>query len=88
MRYRLRTLLILLAVLPPLLAGGWWRYSVWRAEQERQQAIEAGKAKTKIQVLTWKDSEPWFKTAQPARFKRLPRPTYPAANSPESSARE
>jgi len=24
MRFRLRTLLILLAVLPPLLAGAWW----------------------------------------------------------------
>jgi hypothetical protein len=26
MRYRLRTLIILLAVLPPILAGAWW---VW-----------------------------------------------------------
>jgi hypothetical protein len=30
MRYRLRTLLILLAVLPPLLALGWW---YWPATQ-------------------------------------------------------
>ena len=36
MRYRLRTLLILLAILPPLLAVGWWKYSSWRAELERQ----------------------------------------------------
>ncbi len=35
MRYRLRTLLILLAILPPLLAGGWWKYSAWKAERER-----------------------------------------------------
>ena len=35
MRYRLRTLLILLAILPPLLAGGWWRYSAWKAGHER-----------------------------------------------------
>jgi hypothetical protein len=34
-RYKLRTLLILLAILPPLLAVGWWKYSAWRAEQER-----------------------------------------------------
>jgi hypothetical protein len=26
-RYKLRTLLILLAILPPLLWLGWWRYS-------------------------------------------------------------
>ena len=51
MRYRLRTLLILLAILPPLLALGWWKYSAWRAEQarlkalavERQQAIAASR---------------------------------------------
>ena len=41
MRYRLRTLLILLAILPPLLAVGWRRYSQWRAEQERQRALQA-----------------------------------------------
>ena len=36
MRYRLRTLLILLAILPPLLAGAWWKYSAWRIEQARR----------------------------------------------------
>jgi len=35
-RYKLRTLLILLAVLPPLLWFGWTKYEAWRAEQERQ----------------------------------------------------
>jgi len=35
-RYQLRTLLLLLAILPPLLAGGWWKYSAWKAEQERR----------------------------------------------------
>jgi len=34
-RYKLRTLLILLAVLPPLLWIGWTKYEAWRAEQER-----------------------------------------------------
>jgi hypothetical protein len=38
MRYRLRTLLILLAILPPLLAGGWWKYADWKAEQARRAA--------------------------------------------------
>jgi hypothetical protein len=35
MRYRLRTLLILLALGPPLLAGGWWR---WQIALERYDA--------------------------------------------------
>jgi hypothetical protein len=34
MRYRLRTLLILLAVLPPLLAAGWWLYESQRRRLE------------------------------------------------------
>jgi hypothetical protein len=38
MRYRLRTLLILLAVLPPLLAWGWGEYDKYR-ERMRRQAI-------------------------------------------------
>jgi len=41
MRYRLRTLLILLAILPPLLGVAWVKYAAWRAEQERQRAIRA-----------------------------------------------
>jgi len=38
-RYRLRTLLLLLAILPPLLAVDWSKYSAWRAEQERQRML-------------------------------------------------
>jgi hypothetical protein len=34
-RYRLRTLLILLAVLPPIGAGGYW---AWRAMQPKEPA--------------------------------------------------
>ena len=34
-RYKLRTLLILLAIMPPVMAVGWGRYSAWRAERER-----------------------------------------------------
>jgi hypothetical protein len=33
MRYRLRTLLILLAVGPPLVAALWWHYHAWQADQ-------------------------------------------------------
>ena len=35
MRYRLRTLLILLAFLPPLGWLGWTNYQAWRLEQEQ-----------------------------------------------------
>jgi hypothetical protein len=41
MQFRLRTLLIVLAVGPPLVAGAWWKYSAWRAEQAQQKAAEA-----------------------------------------------
>ena len=41
LRYKLRTLLILLAVLPPLLWFGLGKYEAWRAERERQlQTVE------------------------------------------------
>ena len=39
LRYRLRTLLILLLILPPLLAGGyycWGQYAAWRGEILRE----------------------------------------------------
>ena len=39
MRYRLRTLLIVLAILPPLLAVGWWKYAAWRTARERQSLL-------------------------------------------------
>ena len=38
-RYRLRTLLILLAILPPLLWVGWTKYAEWKAEQERRKSL-------------------------------------------------
>jgi len=43
-RYKLRTLLILLAILPPLLWLGWTKYEAWRAEQSRLKALEAERA--------------------------------------------
>ena len=36
MRFRLRTLLMVLAILPPLMAAGWWVNMAWQSEQERQ----------------------------------------------------
>jgi hypothetical protein len=39
-RYKLRTLLIVLALGPPVLAGGWWKYSAWRQEQAQRKLLE------------------------------------------------
>jgi len=36
MRYRLRSLLIVLALGPPVLAIGWWKYSEWRTAQAQR----------------------------------------------------
>jgi hypothetical protein len=43
MRFRLRTLLIVLALGPPVVAGGWWAYNKLRpeTEQERMQRFWA-----------------------------------------------
>src|SRR5262245_13168065 len=41
MRYRLRTLLIVLVLGPPILAGMWWGYGKWREALARKQAIIA-----------------------------------------------
>ena len=51
MRYRLRTLLILLAVVPPLLWLGWTNYEAWRAEQEQQAEL----LRIKLDILIWMD---------------------------------
>ena len=53
-RYKLRTLLILLAVLPPLLWFGWTKYEAWRAEQERQErATQFAKQSALEQAAFW-----------------------------------
>jgi hypothetical protein len=41
MRFRLRTLLILMALLPPLIWIGWGKYQAWKAEQDRRAFIRA-----------------------------------------------
>ena len=40
LRYKLRTLLILLAILPPLLGVAWVKHAAWKAEQERRRAAQ------------------------------------------------
>jgi hypothetical protein len=52
-RYKLRTLLILVAILPPLLAVSWWKYSAWKAEQERWKALEAERASVLRSQYSW-----------------------------------
>jgi hypothetical protein len=37
LRYKLRTLLIVMAILPPLLWIGWTKYEAWRVEQARRE---------------------------------------------------
>jgi len=36
MRFRLRSLLIALALLPPVLAVGWGKYAAWHQERHRR----------------------------------------------------
>lgn len=35
MRSHLRTLLVLVAVLPPLIGGAWWAYGKWQPERPK-----------------------------------------------------
>jgi hypothetical protein len=55
MRYRLRTLLILLALLPPLLGLTWVEYAQWRAYQraelERQRVLAEKAAQDALRVF-------------------------------------
>jgi cytochrome c-type biogenesis protein CcmH/NrfG len=46
MRFRLRTLLIVLAVLPPLLAGAWWGWREW--QQRSAAASEAERLENQV----------------------------------------
>ena len=39
LRYRLRTLLIVLAVLPPVIAASWWGWCRLRGELERDLGV-------------------------------------------------
>jgi len=76
-RYRLRTLLIVSAVLPQLLWFGWMKYSAWRAEQERLRALATQQGTLLIVVDSESDlvvdlSEP------PVDLQIPPQPKAPA----------
>ena len=66
-RYKLRTLLILLAVLPPLLWIGWTKYAAWRAEQERQRVFEELR---RNQPFVWYQLGPRDKPPEPPTVQR------------------
>jgi hypothetical protein len=57
LRYKHRTLLILLAVLPPLLWIGWGKYQAWKAEQERLKMLQAIPDGFVVEVV-WTDEQP------------------------------
>jgi hypothetical protein len=89
MRYRLRSLLILLAILPPLLAVSWWKYLDWRAEQERLRAMrEQATQQVQIEVviatgvtLTPQPAPP-LPLLLPPEDPASPRPEVPAVKAP------
>ena len=70
LRYKLRTLLILLAVLPPLLWIGWGKYQAWRVEQERLRLINA-------------PMPPFSKVEVTVRETSVPQPKAPASSDLE-----
>jgi hypothetical protein len=92
-RYKLRILLLLLAILPPLLAVGWRAYSEWRAKHEllraQQLAIERGTNWVRITVDSTyesdlrKFSEPPATPMQPGEVdvRKLTRPNADARPS-------
>jgi len=57
-RYKLRTLLILLAVLPPLLWFGWTKYEAWKAEQLRQRALRETAQQQRVTIWLGGASRP------------------------------
>jgi len=63
LRYKLRTLLIALAVLPPLLWIGWTKYEAWKAEQTRLKALREVQQQT-IQFRSFfrpgSSAPPWY----------------------------
>jgi hypothetical protein len=69
-RYKLRTLLLLLAVLPPLLWLGWTKYAAWKAEQALQEQLRA--ALSQIEVAQ-SDLEPIIDEARPIELSSPPK---------------
>jgi len=66
-RYKLRTLLILLAILPPLLWIGWGKYQAWKAEQERLKAQAAEQERFATMTGYYPNFKPNPKPKAPAK---------------------
>ena len=84
LRYKLRTLLILLAILPPLLWIGWTKYEAWKTEQEREQAM------TKWRLAVEQAAEPPGWTYLPVPVTTPPAPatlTGPEPPAPPEPAK-
>ena len=58
LRFKLRTLLLLLAILPPLLWVGWTKYEAWRAEQARQRALREAAQEQSVTIWLTGASRP------------------------------
>jgi hypothetical protein len=84
MRYRLRTLLILLAVLPPLLWIGWTKYEAWRAEKERLRAMREAQQLYELSFSTYAIPQPIAPTVDPPGGPRAAenRPSPAEAGNP------
>jgi len=78
-RYKLRTLLILLAILPPLLWIGWGRYQAWKAERERQRALR--EAAQQQRVTIWLEGAPRLIVIKRTYFKSRATPSQPRDSS-------
>ena len=88
MRYRLRTLLILMAVLPPLLAGAWWAWH-WHLEQQRKREFDEliELITTTIAPDTWDAPLPPLPEELPDRGDPLPLVAVPTEKDWEDIVR-
>ena len=80
LRYRLRTLLILLALLPPLLWIGWGKYQAWREERERARAEAQARYAAEMRARASKLY--WTRIDEAVRISDMPPNWRPSPKSP------
>jgi hypothetical protein len=74
MRYRLRTLLIVLALLPPLLAGGYWgggEYVYWRERPAWGKQRADARAEVEAVMREWEALGGGFRQLGPDESARI-----------------
>jgi hypothetical protein len=59
MRFSLRTLLFILLLGPPLIAGAWARYSAWRAREEKERMVDRWLHDVGEAIITRDDGSTW-----------------------------